>query len=95
MRNMTKFMKGEIGMEGAKKLFAGYTMSASKGIQGRYDYSESKVEGFEQSGKYYFLIQIDSKRGREKKQTTDLTELLDAMKAYAPAKEWKLVKKEK
>lgn len=80
-------------MKKIKQLFKGRQFTASKGIQGRYDYTTALVTGYESNGKFTFKMTIDSKRGRDETVTTDLEHLLDVMKAFAKPSEWKLVKK--
>lgn len=80
-------------MKKINQLFKGRVLKATKGTQGRYDYSESTVIGYESGKHFFFKMIIDSKRGNEETVTTDLALLLERMKAYAKTSEWKLVKK--
>lgn len=88
-------MKGRIKVKGLIKLFAEYTLKSSKGNPLRYDYSQMTVDASEQSGKAVFIVTKESKSvGREKQHTTDFTEVMSAMKAYAPEHTaWELVAK--
>lgn len=86
-------MKGRIKLKGMIKLLAEYTLSSKKGSPHRYDYSQMSLTGTEASGKLTYTLTTESKRGFEKLSTSDLSEILQEMKAYAPAKDWELVKK--
>lgn len=80
-------------MKKINQLFKGRQFAATKGVQGRYDYQEAIVSGYESNGKFTFKMVKDSKRGRDEIVTTDLERLLTEMKAFAKPSEWKLVKK--
>lgn len=86
-------LKGRIKMKGMIKLLAEYTLSSKKGSPLRYDYSQMTLSGTESSGKLTYMLTTESKRGAEKLSTSDLSEILKEMLAYAPAKSWELVKK--
>lgn len=79
-------------MKGAIKLFTDYTLTSEKGRIHRYDYSKAVASGYQQGDKFYFVLEISDRAGRQKFQTTELANLLIEIKAYAPAADWELVK---
>lgn len=91
--NIGHVLKGRIKMKGMIKLLTEYSLSSHKGNPLRYDYSQMVLTGAESGGKLTYTLTTDSKRGGEKLRTSDLGEILKAMLAYAPAKDWELVKK--
>lgn len=92
--NIGHLLKGRLKVKGLMKLFAEYTLKSAKGNPLRYDYSQMTIQATEQNGKPVFTVIKDSKSGREKISTSEISEVLAAMKGYAPEHTaWELVAK--
>lgn len=92
--NIGHLLKGRLKVKGLMKLFAEYTLKSAKGNPHRYDYSEMTIDAAMQNDKPIFIVTKDSRQGREKLSTSEISEVLNAMKGYAPSKDdWELVAK--
>lgn len=75
-------------MKKLERLYEGRSLTAIRGKT----LEMATVRGYENNGVWVFVMEKNGRSGRESSMTTELREVMEFIKAFAPVTNWKLSK---